>query len=90
MAFVSSASTASSVGLLQFTKGLADLRQKIPVEEARDFLPLRIHDPIDSEVQVRLVEHEQFGQQLFKFFEVRFRHPSDPQFSNTIAQPTEW
>src|ERR1700682_4563565 len=50
------------------------------VEEAGDFVTLRIHDPVDAEVEVRLVEHKQFGQQLFEFIEVLFRHPSDPQF----------
>src|SRR5579885_2156085 len=48
---------ASVLGLVGL-EGLADLGQKIVIEKAGDFLALGVHDAVDAEVQLGLVELE--------------------------------
>jgi hypothetical protein len=51
-----------AVAGLDFAKLTADLREQIVVEETGDFGALGIHHPVDAEVEVGLIEHEQLGE----------------------------
>jgi len=52
----------SLVGSLVLAEGRLYLRQQVPIQELRDLGALGVHDAVEAEVQVGLVELKQFLQ----------------------------
>ena len=56
------------IGALVLTEFLLDLGQEIVFEELRDLRSLGAHDPVNAEVQIRLIELEQApSRRVFSF-----------------------
>jgi hypothetical protein len=51
-------------------KDLAHLGKKIIIEKALDLIAPGVHDAVDAEVQLGVVELEEFGEQGLEFFKV--------------------
>ncbi len=69
-------------------EGLAHLRQQVMIQEARDLLALRVHDPVDAEVELGLIELEELGQEALQFFQV-VRH-SSPRYATLQRMVKRW
>ncbi len=70
-----------AVGRLILREGVLHLREKIALEELRHLARLGVHDPIDAEVEIGLIELEQLlkqGDQLLELGGVGVSHCSLP------------
>ena len=64
---------------------LFHLGQQVLVQKADDFIPLLVHNAVDAEIKIGLIQLEQFLKQATKFFKVG-RHVNPSSFSY-LARP---
>ena len=72
-----------------FAQCFADLGEKIVLQELGDLIPLRVNDAVNAEIQIRLIEHEEFAQQPFKLLQICLCHfPRSNPFESLLDRPT--